>query len=361
MYGDKLKIAQVVGNAALGGVSSCVFNYYKYIDKSKITFDFFTYGESAFDERIRAIDPDSRIFYIPGLIRFYKSVPALTKLFKAEGYDAVHSHMTTLSAFVLSAAKRAGVPVRICHSHSAANRYADHAFVKSVLKKFADRNATHRMACGVDAAKYLFGNRWRQAEILKNAIELNSFSQIPPKSEAKAALNLSGKVLGFMGRFAYQKNLYFLIDAFSVAAKRDSELTLILVGDGEERQKLIDYTKKKGVPRVRFFEATKTPALFYAAMDAFCLPSRYEGLPVVAIEAQAAGVPCLFSELITRECSMGNNVFLPLKEDAWAAAMQKIPVNSAKGVDILRAEGYDIHTASERLAEYYFSICGGKH
>ena len=219
MTDGKLKIAQVVGNAALGGVSYCVFNYYKHIDRSRVVLDFYTYGESPFDEKIRALDPDARIFTVPSLVRFYKSVPVLTRFFREQNYDAVHSHMTTLSAFVLHAAKKAGVPVRICHSHSAANRYADHKFVKDVLKRFAAKDATHLMACGGDAAKYLFGKDWRKAFIMKNAVELDAFSDVPEKSEAKAALGLSGTVLGFMGRVAYQKNLYFLLDAYSRAAK----------------------------------------------------------------------------------------------------------------------------------------------
>lgn len=359
MTDGKLKIAQVVGNAALGGVSSCVFNYYKHIDRSRVVFDFYTYGESPFDEKIRALDPDARIFTVPSLTRFYKSVPALTRFFREQNYDAVHSHMTTLSAFVLHAAKKAGVPVRICHSHSAANRYADHKFVKDVLKRFAAKDATHLMACGGDAAKYLFGKDWRKAFIMKNAVELDAFSDVPEKSEAKAALGLSGTVLGFMGRFAYQKNLYFLLDAFSLAAKEDPSLTLVLVGDGDERENLVRYAEEKCGGRVRFFPPTKTPALFYAAMDAFLLPSRYEGLPVVAIEAQAAGVPCLFSDLITRECSFApQNAFLPLSTKKWAEAMQKIPDKCVKEVDILRAEGYDIRTAAERLAQTYFDFCG---
>ena len=94
---------------------------------------------------------------------------------------------------------------------------------------------------------------------MKNAVELDAFSDVPEKSEAKAALGLSGTVLGFMGRFAYQKNLYFLLDAFSLAAKEDPSLTLVLVGDGDERENLVRYAEEKCGGRVRFFPPTKTP------------------------------------------------------------------------------------------------------
>lgn len=361
MTSEKLKIAQVIGNAAIGGVSSCVFNYYKYIDKSKVTFDFYTYGECAFDDKIRAVCPDARIFYIPNVIRFYKAIPALTAHFKAEKYDIVHSHMTTLSTFVLKAAKNANVPIRICHSHSAANKYVDHKVVKDVLKKFAPKYATHFFACGEDAAKYLFGKRYGESYILKNAIELERFSNISERDATRAALGLSGKVIGFIGRFAYQKNLFFLIDAFSLAAKNDDNLTLVLVGSGDDEKKLKDYVKEKGVrEKVKFFAPTATPELFYAAFDVFALPSRYEGLPVVAIEAQAAGVFCIFSNRITPECSFNsNNLFLPLDTLAWANAFKNISAGESKKIDatdeLIRA-GYDIRVEAKKLTDYYLKI-----
>ncbi len=361
MATEKLKIAQVIGNAAIGGVSSCVFNYYKYIDKSKVTFDFYTYGECAFDDKIRAVCPDARIFYIPNVIRFYKAIPALTARFKAEKYDIVHSHMTTLSAFVLKAAKNANVPVRICHSHSAANKYADHKLVKDVLKNFAPKYATHFFACGEDAAKYLFGKRYGESYILKNAIELERFSYRSERDAAKAELGLCGKVIGFIGRFAYQKNLFFLIDAFSLAAKADDNLTLALLGSGDDEKKLKAYVKEKDLcDKVKFFAPTANTELFYAAFDAFALPSRYEGLPVVAIEAQAAGVPCVFSDRITKECSYtSNNLFLPLETSVWANAFKNISAVESKKSDTINSlinAGYDIRVEAKKLTDYYIKI-----
>ena len=353
----KIKIAQVIGNASLGGVASCVFNYYKYVDKDKVFFDFFTYGKSGFDEKIREICPDARIFYIPSLIKFYKSVPALTKIFKAEKYDIVHSHMTTLSYFVLKAAKKAKIPVRICHSHSAANKYADHKLIKDILKRFAPIHATHYMACGNAAAEYLFGKKSKDCYIMKNAIEPERFSATDSQ-KAKNQLGLSGNVAGFIGRFVYQKNLFFLLDAFALSIKDNKDLTLALVGDGEQKQKLINYANKMGISsRVKFFEPTKQPELFYSAFDCFLLPSKYEGLPVVAIEAQAMGTPCIFSNLITKECSfLPENKFLPLDCEKWASEISKISAKSGNFVDFLQKCGYDIRIEAQKLVEYYQKI-----
>ena len=366
MTDGKVKIAQVVGNAALGGVSTCVFNYFKYIDRSKVQFDFYVYAESGFDEKIRAIDPTARIFYIPSLIRFHKAVPAMIKLFRQNGYDAVHSHMTTLSAFVLYAAKRAKVPVRICHAHSVAAPDVDHKFVKKILRPFAVRYATHYMACGTDAAKYMYKKHWQDAVILKNAIELERFANVPERETAKEALGLEGKVFGFLGRFVYQKNLFFLIDSFALAATLASKFgrnyTLLLIGDGEDKTRLEEYIREFScADRIRILPPTDKPEMYYAALDAFCLPSRYEGLPVVAIEAQAAGVPCLFSEFVTKECSLlPENEFLTLRDGFWVEAMQKKFEKSPNTVDILRAAGYDICEEAARLAAYYLAVCGEK-
>ena len=135
-----------------------------------------------------------------------------------------------------------------------------------------------------------------------------------------------------------------------------------MIGDGEDKTRLEEYIREFScADRIRILPPTDKPEMYYAAIDAFCLPSRYEGLPVVAIEAQAAGVPCLFSEFVTKECSLlPENEFLTLRDGFWVEAMQKKFEKSPNTVDILRAAGYDICEEAARLAAYYLAVCGEK-
>lgn len=357
--GGRIPVAQIIGNSALGGVAACILNYYSHMDRERYRFDFFTYGPSPFDEKLHGIDPEAKVFYIPSLDKtFYKAVPALKKLLAEGGYPIAHSHMTTLSAFALHAAKKAGVPVRICHAHSTFDRQSDHWIIKSILRPFAAKDATHLMACGSAAAENLYRARAKEAYILPNAIDLEHFT---PDAGEKNALGFSGRLLLFAGRFANQKNLFFLLDAFATARKREA-MTLALVGGGEQEQALRAHTEKLGIADSVRFVPPCDPAPYYAAADLFCLPSLYEGFPVVGVEAQAAGLPCLFSDKITREADLcGDNAFLPLDAGVWAEEMLRPRKKTEHPAQILREKHYDICAEAQRLAAYYGAALNGLH
>ncbi len=344
-----VRVAQIVGNARLGGVVSCLMNYYRHIDKSKYRFDFITYGPSQFDESVCRIDGNSRIYYIAPFdgASFLKAIFQLKDILKKGRYAIAHSHLTTLSAFSLRAAKSAGVPIRICHAHSTFDRQSDHYFAKAVLRPFAAKCATHRMACGKLAAENLYGKRAEEAFILPNAIDLNKFSPQGPAAQK------TGYTALFVGRFVPQKNLFFLLDAFALAVKI-RPMTLVMLGDGAQRETLEKYAKELGINGYIRWVPPCDPAPWYRAADVFVLPSLYEGLPVVGIEAQASGLPCLFSDKVSLEASVcDKNKFLPLDKEIWAKEMalprEKQPDNNA----ILRAAHFDIETEAHRLTDFY--------
>ncbi len=346
----RIRIAQIVGNAKLGGVVSCVLNYYRHMDRSRFCFDFFTYGPSPLEETVRALDPEARVFYIPKLdVAFWKAVPVLKKLLREGGYAAAHSHMTTLSAFALAAAKGAGVPVRICHAHSTFDKNSDHYRVKALLRPFAARDATHLMACGRKAAENLYRGRAEEAYILPNAIDASRFSPPPGAAHGPAPVR---EVL-FVGRFAYQKNLQFLLRAFA-RARKEREMRLTLVGGGGEEKSLRALSGALGIEASVRFVPPCDPLPYYGEADLFCLPSRYEGLPVVGLEAQAAGLPCLFADNVDRDADVcGGNEFLPLDEGAWARAMLAPRAKSADNCTKLRERHFDIRAEAGRLPAFY--------
>lgn len=355
--GGRLRAAQIVGNAKLGGVVSSILNYYSHVDRARWRFDFFTYGPSALDEKLKELDPESRVLTIPRLdTQFYKAVPALTKLLREGEYAVAHSHMTTLSVFALRAAKKAGVPVRVCHAHSTFDKMSDHYLVKSVLRPFAAKDATLLAACGELAAQNLYRKRAGEAVILKNAIDLELFSPVSSqeREDLRAEFSFRGHILLFVGRFEFQKNLLFLLDAFALARRRSEGLQLVLMGDGSQRQALQARVKELGLGEsVRFFEPGD-PLPLYRAADVFVLPSRYEGMPVVAAEAQATGLPCLFSDRVSREADIaGGARFLPLDEEKWAQQMILPREREQNNTEKLRRAGYDIRLQAEQLTALY--------
>lgn len=347
----RLKAAQIVGNTRIGGVVSCVLNYYKFMDRSRWRFDFFAYEHCGFDEALRTIDPTARVLTIPRFDRDpLRAMHTLQKLLHEGGYAVAHSHMTTLSAFALRAARRANVPVRICHAHSTFDRRSDHYWIKAALRPFAAKDATCRMACGRLAAQNLFRRRANEAIILPNAIDLERFA---PDPLAKARLGLEGRNLLFVGRFVPQKNLPFLLEAFALALRR-RPMTLLLMGAGAEERVLRERAARADLSGHVRFVPQGDPVPWYAAADAFVLPSLYEGFPVVGLEAQAAGLPCLFSDKITREADVcGGAAFLPLAREAWAEAMAADTPRLTDGAERLRQAGYDIRQEAARLPDLY--------
>ncbi len=359
MKGSQIKILQVIGNARLGGVAACILNYFKHTDRKKFRFDFVVCSESGFDDEIKGIDPSAEIYHItPFQKNCLKASFQLEKICR-KGYDIVHSHLTTLSAFSLWAAKKAGVPVRICHAHSSFDKNSDHYIAKSILRPFAVKNATHLMACSTHAARSVFRKRAGEAFILRNAIEAERFySSKSDYATARKKLGLSEKVVLFTGRFAYQKNLPFLIHAFAKAAISD-DMTLVLVGDGEERGSIIETAKKLNISQKLRLIPACDPSDWYKAADLFCMPSRYEGLGMSAIEAQASGLKCLLSRAVPKETDItGKCVFLNEDADEWAAAIKAPSEHCYNTRESIRASGYDICEAAPSLAKFYEQAAG---
>ena len=404
----RVKIAQVLGDASLGGVRSCILNYMRFAPKERFCFDFFVYEGSGgadlicegsgapadgkspqnggangnagkggclqgsggaetaagripgdFAEEVRAIDPEAKVFSFPRIDRHpLAAMRALRRAFRDGGYAAVHAHMTTLSALVLPAAKAAGVPVRICHAHSSFDRQSDHCFAKAALRPFAAIFATHRMACGKLAAGSLDRKKADEACILPNAVDLSRFACaapaiLPQDFAPAAALPRAERMLLFAGRFVPQKNLFFLLDAFAAALPL-RPMALALLGDGPQKEALRAHAKMRGIEKSVLFLPPQDPAPWYAAADALVLPSLYEGMPVVAAEAQAAGIACLFSDKVTREADIcGGAKFLPLDTEIWAQAMAGGLPPKADNAAKLAAAHYDIRTEAARLTDFY--------
>ncbi|WP_440603778.1 glycosyltransferase family 1 protein [Bacillus sp. GB_SG_008] len=366
--GCPLRILHVVVNMNRGGAETLIMNLYRNLDQSKVQFDFLTCKEGVFDEEI--VELGGKVHRIPYItdVGHMGYMKALNTFFASHReYRIVHSHMDKMSGFVLRSAKKAGIPIRIAHSHSTSSEGGFTAkMYKGYAGKFILPCATHLLACSNAAARWLFTTKADTAKILKNGIACNKFSFSPEiRKEVRKELQLhqDSFVVGHVGRFAHPKNHSFLIDVFAQLIKLKPNSILLLAGDGPLRlsiEKKVEELNLRG--SVKFLGIRSDINRLLQAFDAFVFPSIYEGLPVTLIEAQGAGLPCLISDAITKEVDLGINLveYSPLTDTTiWIEKIKHIATrNLSRNVSdqALSQKGYDIKHTAELTQDFYFAI-----
>lgn len=330
---EPVRIAQVMGKMNSGGVEAVVTNYYRAIDKSRVQFDFFVDADSEFPQRAELEALGAGIYVVPPYQQLGSYIKELERIFRRNRYTVVHAHINTLCVFPLYAAWRAGVPVRIVHNHSTAHiGEGKKTLFKYLLRPFARVFATDYFACSELAGRWLYGNRCFDSGrvfVLNNAFDTHRFAfSADARARLRSELGLAPDtfVVGHVGRFTYAKNHAFLIDIFTRLHEKDPHSVLVLIGEGELEADI----RQKAAPlgdAVRFLGVQPQANLYYSAMDVFCLPSFYEGLSLVGVEAQANGLPCVFSAGVTKEIDLTGRVRfldLALGAEEWAAQVRDI-------------------------------------
>ena len=355
-----------MGKMLGGGVEAVVMNYYRHIDRSKVQFDFLVDSDSTLVPRDEIVSLGGRVFFIPPYQKQFSYQRELQMLFREQQWPIVHSHVNTLSVFSLRAAEKAGVPVRIAHSHSTANpdERAKTA-LKNLLRTQANRYPTDRFACGKYAGEWLFGKE-SYFTVVPNAIELSRYEYSPEKRasvRAELGIDAGTFVVLHIGRFVEQKNHVKLIQIFDALHKEDPDALLLLAGDGPLRLEIEQQVESLGLAeRVRFLGQRSDADALYSAADVFCLPSLYEGLPVVAVEAQATGLPILVSDKVTRETliiSLAKRIPLEADNRAWACAAIKAGMarlSDSSPADKEAISRYSIQNAAPFLMEKYIEL-----
>lgn len=367
-----IRIAHIVGKWLGGGVEAVVMNYYRNIDRNKIQFDFICDDDSTnipYDEIEKM---GGKVILVPPYQNAIKYHKVLKKLFKKNNYKIVHSHINTLSVFPLFAAKCAKVPVRIAHSHSTTNKKEwKKNFIKQILKPFSKIFATDYFCCSELAGRWLFGNKIYdegKVYLLNNAIDLEKFKynkKIRKEKRKELGIKDDTLVIGHIGRFVAQKNHTFLIDIFNEIIKKNNNTVLILAGQGP----LIDEIKEKvnnlGIENNVMFLGQRNDANeLYQAMDVFVLPSLYEGLPVVGVEAQASGLLCVLSSNMTKETKvLETTKFMNLDDTTieWANNIftNYQMFNRTNTIKEISYNGFNIKDEAKKLEEKYIKIDEG--
>ena len=361
MNPSTVRVAQIMGIMENGGVEAVVMNYYRAIDRTRVQFDFFVDETCSFPQRTEIESLGGRCYLVPSYAHPLRYIRTLKRLFRENGYPIVHAEINTMNVFPLLAARLARVPVRICHNHSTSHGgEGAKSILKYLLRPFARVFATHCFACGDTAARWMYGdNRVSSGRVtvLPNAIDLARFS-FSTESRASVRQEIGASestlVVGHIGRFMYQKNHAFLLKIFQALLGLRPDAILILAGEGELLDETRALAKTLGIEQhVRFLGVRRDAERLYSAMDVFCLPSFYEGLPVVMVEAIANGLPCVVSDQVTRELNEFRVVQLPLHAapSSWAQVLLDAP--RADAVPEALAERFDIRRTAKQLEAFY--------
>lgn len=364
-----VKILHVFNCMERGGAETMIMNLYRNIDRNKIQFGFIVHQsrEGEYDNEIRNMGGE--LYKVPEFqgynIATYKR--GFRDIFKSHPeYTIVHGHMQGTAAIYLHEANRAG-RITIAHSHITSSGKGLKAFIKNIMQYPIRYEADYLFACSVLAGEWLYGKRnitKQNVDIIYNAIDIEQFRYNSQQREMlRKKLGLGEcLVIGHVGRFMYQKNHELLIKIFDQFHKKHPNAILLLLGKGENKEKINKQVKQMGLDgSVKFLGVQDNVNEWMQAMDLFLLPSRYEGLPVVIVEAQVSGLPCVMSETITNEVMLHRVKKVSLKADlnSWVSAMDESLLengNRENAANIIGQTGFNIIQAADVIQQKYLAM-----
>ena len=351
------------GTMDMGGISAYMMNYYRFIDKKRIQIDFIVHGKyGVYDREIETLG--GKVYHIPTKRENYiQNRIQIRSILSSGQYKIVHSHMDGMNGNLLREAAKLHIPVRISHSHNTEFltnnilKILFHKYYRSIIPKYA----TELWACSSMAGRWLYG-QGHTFEVIPNAIDTDKYAfNTKLRDQIRGKLGLRGKyVIGHVGKISYQKNHAFLIKLFYEISQKKSDVVLMLVGDGDLRQKMEDLVEKYDIAsKVIFMGQQDNVNELLNAMDVFVMPSIFEGLPVVLVEAQCNGLHCICSTNVPEESNITGNVeFITLSDNVnrWVTAIMSNNQRDYEAKKKVVSKGYDIVSASKILEKTYFEL-----
>ena len=360
-----LKILQIGLSSNPGGIENCIINYNKYINRTRFRFDYVDiYGNGlAYADNIRKLG--GTIYTLANFKRHpLTNASQLLDLMHSVQYDVIHINMLSAANMIspLTACKSQSVVIVHCHNSSTPSGFL-RRFMNIVNLKWLRKLPVVKWSCGIKAGMWMWGDNFDTANVIPNAVDLNVFKKNPEiraKLRAICGFKNNDFVIGFVGRLGEQKNVLFIPEILAVLRKRSPKFKALLIGGGvlyrDIQEKIVTFGLTEDAYLAGIQQKT---ADWYNAMDAFILPSLFEGLPVVGIEAQAAGLPCFMSNTITNEVNVtGTVTFLPIDNihsaEMWADAIA-CQVHHPTAVPTI-PRSYQIQYAAKDLERRYEMI-----
>ena len=362
---DKIKILYAMGgNMHRAGAETMIMNYIRELVKyNEFEISVLVHGfdKGDYDDELKQLG----VSIYPVSVRSKNPLGyagQVSKVFSDNKFDIVHCNMDASSGEFLKTAKKYKVPVRIAHSHTTSFQAQDilRKLVAAHSKKLVNKVATDRFACSKMAGDWLFENK--DYIVVNNAVDLDLFkrnNETRKKYRDEFGINDHTMVIGHIGRFSFEKNHNGLLNIFKQYHMHNSDSVLLCLGSGKLFDDATHQADALGIKdSVRFLGVRSDINGLLQAMDVFVLPSLFEGLPVVGIEAQAAGLPCIFSTAVTNEvCILPTSKRLELEKiDEWVSAIDSVNVGTTiDSYKYMTDAGYSVKCEAEKLRNYYLN------
>ena len=363
MQEKQIRILQILSSLNQGsGVLQVILNWHKNIDRTKIQFDYLYFIEMPVNCKKEIENLGGKCYKLPypSFLKPWIFIKAVKQFFKNYKYNTIHSHVIHLSFFFYPIAKFYGVKSIIQHSH--ATKWSD-KFLNGLRNRFlfffARPFITKKIACSNLAGKFLFKKNYM---LINNGIDTEKFKfNKVIRNKIREELNIKNEfIIGHVGRFSHEKNHNFIVDIFNEIFKQDQNSILLLVGDGPLKKEIEEKVNRLNLSDNVIFTGTKCNVNdYYQAMDVFILPSFQEAFPVVAIEAQTSGLPCIFSDKMTNKVILCNSKQLNLNLFAkqWANEILKYKGFVRKNEsDIIKKKGFDIKENIKQIENLYLQL-----
>lgn len=358
-----IRVLHIFGGLGTGGTESLIMNWYRNIDRTKIQFDFLV--RSADDNYLEEIKSlGGRIFYTSSFPRhFIRNYKETKTILAKKEWDVIHVHgNAAMYVLPLQLAKKLGYMHRVMHSHNVKAQSKLFNWVHSANRKYLPKYATHFLACSKAAGKWMFPKI--PFQLSRNAIDVATYRfDADTRHRLRSELCIEDTfVIGHVGRLTTQKNHEFLFKAFAAVKRARANSVLMLIGDGELETSIKAQAEQLGITdSILFMGRQSNIGELMSAMDMFVLPSLYEGLGIVLVEAQCNGLPCIVSqEAYNEEVKIYPELLsvLPLSRGAkeWSdLILSKTAITTDRNVDlsILRDCGYDMKTEIKKMEALY--------
>lgn len=332
-----------------GGMEAYIMNLYRNIDRTNIQFDFLKVfeGEFPFEEEICSLG--GKIYFVPrkrdDFTRHYRD---MDKLFRENRFCAVYYQTCRKlkSLDVFKYAKKYGVPIRAIHSHNTKENASKVDKIRQIIvEQQRDKYVNRLFACSEEAGKWMFGEK--NYKVIDNGIDLQKFTYNEEvRNRTRQELGIGDKVVvGTVGRLTDVKNPQFCLELFDKLQSDVDNSVFLHIGAGTLMSSIQKSVERKGLQhKYRLLGEQSNIAELMNAMDIFLLPSKYEGFPFVLVEAQAVGLPCIVSDIITEKCDLiGNMKFLPLNVECWKKAiLDTYTMEREDKSKVVREKGYDV-------------------